>query len=188
MIISWILRRGRLSSARRKFSDSTKIGVTTSAVPLASSGNPEAKVETIQGIKEDPNVAEGGKDNGSRDRIVVGPASGAPETLGQRQAYIYQAAKSTMQSGLLHNGRRWRIDFDFNEPRWENPLMGWTSSRDAMQGVALQFDTKEAAINFAERQGWKASVVNEPKAAWKNKSYADNFVYSASKLKFIRSK
>jgi len=36
-------------------------------------------------------------------------------------------------------------------PRWQNPLMGWTSTGDLLENVAranLAFYTKEEAINF----------------------------------------
>lgn len=32
--------------------------------------------------------------------------------------------------------------------RWENPLMGWASSGDYMQGTQMAFPTKEEAIAF----------------------------------------
>lgn len=41
--------------------------------------------------------------------------------------------------------------------RWENPLMGWTSTGDPYANVgesALTFDDEEAAKSFAERHGW----------------------------------
>ncbi|KAF3946577.1 hypothetical protein CMV_027168, partial [Castanea mollissima] len=41
--------------------------------------------------------------------------------------------------------------------RWENPLMGWTSTGDPYANVgdaAMSFDSEEAAKSFAERHGW----------------------------------
>ena len=41
--------------------------------------------------------------------------------------------------------------------RWENPLMGWTSTGDPYANVgdsALSFDSEESAKAFAERHGW----------------------------------
>lgn len=41
--------------------------------------------------------------------------------------------------------------------RWENPLMGWTSTGDPYANVgdsALSFDSAEAAAAFAEKHGW----------------------------------
>lgn len=57
----------------------------------------------------------------------VGYVSGVPEEhIKTRKVRIYQPAKSAMQSGT-NNIHLWQIDFDTRE-RWENPLMGWTSS------------------------------------------------------------
>ena len=39
--------------------------------------------------------------------------------------------------------------------RWENPLMGWQSSADVMQGTHLKFNTRDDAIHFAEKQGYE---------------------------------
>lgn len=119
----------------------------------------------------------------------VDAASGIPPELADtRTAYIYQPARTATQSGLLHDHRTWRIDFDRAQPRWENPLMGWTSSRDAVQGVALSFRTAEEAARFAARQGWRSHVLAPKTSAWRRKTYADNFVYSVARLKFIRTK
>lgn len=37
--------------------------------------------------------------------------------------------------------------------RWENPLMGWQSTGDAMHATDMFFKSKEDAIHFAEKQG-----------------------------------
>lgn len=46
--------------------------------------------------------------------------------------------------------RRWLVDWDVLQGagRWENPLMGWASSGDYMQGTQMAFPTKEEAIAF----------------------------------------
>jgi hypothetical protein len=49
--------------------------------------------------------------------------------------------------------------------RWENPLMGWTSTGDPYAHVgdsALGFDSEEAAKAFAERHGWEYVVCVYP--------------------------
>ncbi len=130
------------------------------------------------------------------DRVLcVGAISSVPPeiTSEARRVYIYQPARSAVQSGMMHVNDSWRIDFDRHQARWENPLMGWTSSRDAMQGVALTFDSLDAATRFAARQGWNYTVA-APSASggnlpnWRRKAYGDNFVYCPTRLKFIRSK
>lgn len=45
--------------------------------------------------------------------------------------------------------------------RWENPLMGWTSTGDPYANVgeaSLTFDSAEAAMRFAEKHGWQYEV------------------------------
>lgn len=45
--------------------------------------------------------------------------------------------------------------------RWENPLMGWTSTGDPYANVgdsALSFDSEDAAKSFADRHGWDYTV------------------------------
>lgn len=45
--------------------------------------------------------------------------------------------------------------------RWENPLMGWTSTGDPYANVgdsALSFESEEAAKAFAEKHGWEYTV------------------------------
>lgn len=81
------------------------------------------------------------------------------------QVRIFKPTKNTMQSAKGKT-KVWRIDWDVlqGSGRWENPLMGWASSADYMQGTTLAFRTREDACRFAERQGWEY-YVQEPKAA-----------------------
>lgn len=72
--------------------------------------------------------------------------------------------------------------------RWENPLMGWQSSADFMQGTHLSFKSKEDAIRFAEKQGYEYFVQEPAERKFIPKAYANNFVHSPTKLKIIRTK
>ena len=48
--------------------------------------------------------------------------------------------------------------------RWENQLIGWTSSADPLENVArasLFFYSKEAAMDFCKKHGWEYTV-DEP--------------------------
>lgn len=91
------------------------------------------------------------EENDTLDAAVV---SGAPVELQARTVRIFKPSKPATQSGNW-NGRHWRMDWDVlpRGHRWENPLMGWQSSGDFMQGTHLNFKTKEDAIHFAEKQG-----------------------------------
>ncbi|ORX43879.1 hypothetical protein DM01DRAFT_1196242 [Hesseltinella vesiculosa] len=107
----------------------------------------------------------------------------------ERSVRIFQPSKPATQSGK--NGtRHWRIDFDILEDgnRWENPLMGWSSSADYQQALQIKFATKQSAIQFAEKQGW-SYYVQEPKPVkFVKKSYADNYKYFPGKLPLIKTK
>ena len=53
-------------------------------------------------------------------------------------ARIYKPSKTAMQSGFA-NTKDWVIDFEPEEPRQVEPLMGWTSSGDMRQQLRLRF-------------------------------------------------
>lgn len=102
---------------------------------------------------------------------------------------IYQPAKPATQSGN-NKGSKWRMDWDVlgKGHRWENPLMGWQSSGDFMQGTHVNFKSKEDAIAFAEKQGYEYFVQEPNVRKFTPKAYANNFLWSAKKLKHIRTK
>ena len=66
-----------------------------------------------------------------------------------RPVRIYKPTKTTMQSAKGKT-KRWLIDWDTLQGagRWENPLMGWASSADYMQGTQMAFPSKEEAVAF----------------------------------------
>lgn len=102
---------------------------------------------------------------------------------------IFKPAKTATQSGSWH-GDSWRLDWDILQKghRWENPLMGWQSSGDSMQGTKLTFKTKEDAILFANKQGYEYYVQEPNERRFIPKAYATQFVHSAKKLKTVRTK
>jgi hypothetical protein len=91
-------------------------------------------------------------------------------------ARIYKPAKTAMQSGIART-KEWILEFEPEKPRGIDPLMGWTTSSDMRTQVQLEFDTKEEAIAYAERNGL-AYVVQDPQPRRPvRKSYAENFKY-----------
>ncbi|KAK6939718.1 NADH dehydrogenase ubiquinone Fe-S protein 4, mitochondrial [Dillenia turbinata] len=106
----------------------------------------------------------------------VGLVSGIPEEHLRRRVVIYSPARTASQQGSGKVGR-WKIDF-LSTQKWENPLMGWTSTGDPYANVGeagLSFDSAEAAKAFAERHGWEYVVRKQHTPLLKAKSYADNF-------------
>ncbi len=66
--------------------------------------------------------------------------------------------------------------------------MGWQSSADFMQQQAMSFTSREAAIAFAEKQGYEYFVQEPNERKIMPKAYANNFLYSPKKLKHIDTK
>ncbi|GAB7361666.1 hypothetical protein MBLNU230_g1716t1 [Neophaeotheca triangularis] len=115
--------------------------------------------------------------------------SGAPQELQARTVRIFRPAKTATQSGDWH-GHQWRMDWDVLSKghRWENPLMGWQSSADFMQGTHLNFKSKDDAVMFANKQGYEYFVQEPNERKRVPKAYASQFTYSPKKLKQVRTK
>ncbi|MBI1620382.1 ETC complex I subunit [Aquamicrobium zhengzhouense] len=91
-------------------------------------------------------------------------------------ARIYSPAKTAMQSGQAKTGH-WVLEFEPEQPRKIDPLMGYTTSGDMRSQIRLTFQTKEEAIAYAQRNGL-AFRVQEPKEPRRRQmAYAENFRY-----------
>lgn len=91
-------------------------------------------------------------------------------------ARIYKPTKTAMQSGTA-NSREWVLDYEPEERREIEPLMGWTSSGDMRQQVRLRFATAEEAIAYAERHGIPYQVFDAKTAPRRVMAYSDNFSF-----------
>uniref|UniRef100_A0A1D1XFJ9 NADH dehydrogenase [ubiquinone] iron-sulfur protein 4, mitochondrial n=1 Tax=Anthurium amnicola TaxID=1678845 RepID=A0A1D1XFJ9_9ARAE len=106
----------------------------------------------------------------------IGIVSGVPQEHLRRKVIIYSPARTATQQGSGKVGR-WKINF-MSTQKWENPLMGWTSTGDPYANVgdaALSFDSAEAAAAFSEKHGWDYVVKKQHTPLLKPKAYADNF-------------
>ncbi|KAH8274895.1 hypothetical protein KR044_009351, partial [Drosophila immigrans] len=110
--------------------------------------------------------------------VNLSPISGVPdEHVKERRVRIHIPPKNAMQSGT-DNVNTWQIDFD-NRERWENPLMGWASTGDPLSNMNVQFGSKEEAITYCERNGWRFYVDGEQKAKKERvKNYGINFAWN----------
>ncbi len=89
-------------------------------------------------------------------------------------ARIYRPAKTAMQSGKA-KADTWTLEYEPEQPRKVEPLMGYTSSRDMKSQIRLTFETKEEAITYARKNGI-AYTVQEPKETRRRVvSYSENF-------------
>ena len=94
------------------------------------------------------------------------------------EARIHKPAQSVMQSGR-GNARKWVLEFEAEDARRIDGLMGWTGSSDMGQEVRLTFETKEAAVAFAEARGLSYTVDSPPERKTQIRAYADNFRFDA---------
>ncbi|HRJ70238.1 MAG TPA: ETC complex I subunit [Beijerinckiaceae bacterium] len=92
-------------------------------------------------------------------------------------ARIYKPARNAMQSG---QGKtvRWLLEFEPAAPRQVEPLMGWTSATDMDAQVRLWFDSKEAAVAYAEKHGLAYRVEEPKETTRRSMAYADNFKFN----------
>jgi len=91
-------------------------------------------------------------------------------------ARIYKPAKTAMQSGQAKT-KDWVLDYEPEEARTVEPLMGWTSSGDMRSQLRLRFATKEEAIAYCERNGIAYQITETKQPTRRGLAYADNFAF-----------
>lgn len=92
------------------------------------------------------------------------------------RARIYQPARNAMSSGMGKT-KVWVLEYAADESRDVDPLMGWTGSSDTQSQVRLKFESKQAAMDYAEQHGIEA-IVQDPHKRQPNirpGGYGDNF-------------
>jgi hypothetical protein len=92
-------------------------------------------------------------------------------------ARIYKPARTAMQSGTAKT-KEWVLDYEPEQPRDVEPLMGWTSSGDMKQQLRLHFDTEAEAIAYCERNAIAYELFESKPAVRQKLSYSDNFAYT----------
>jgi hypothetical protein len=91
-------------------------------------------------------------------------------------ARIYKPARTAMQSGQAKT-KEWLLDYEPEQPRTVEPLMGWTSTGDMKQELQLYFDTKDEAVAYCERNAIPHQVFETKSPVRQKISYSDNFAY-----------
>ena len=82
-----------------------------------------------------------------------------------------------MQSGTAKT-KLWQLDYEPEQARQVEPLMGWTSSGDMKSQLRLRFETREEAIAYCEKRGIPYQVFDAHEPARKKIAYADNFAFN----------
>jgi len=91
-------------------------------------------------------------------------------------ARIFKPAKNAMQSGRAQT-KEWCLEYEPEQPRAIEPLMGWTSSGDMKQQLTLHFDSREEATAYCERKGIPYQVIEPKETVRRQVAYADNFSF-----------
>jgi len=90
-------------------------------------------------------------------------------------AKIYRPAKTAMQSGRAGT-KEWVLELEADKaPRSIDPLMGWTRLSDTNEMVRLEFDTREAAVEYATKHKIPHTVSEPRERKLVIKSYGENF-------------
>src|SRR5687767_2778069 len=89
-------------------------------------------------------------------------------------ARIYRPAKTAMSSGQ-GQAQQWRMEFEPERAKTIESPTGYTSSDDMQSQIRLDFDSKEAAIAYAERNGIAYQLFEPKEAVRPAISYSDNF-------------
>jgi len=86
---------------------------------------------------------------------------------------IYIPTRNAMQSGKA-NTAKWLLEYKPESKKIIDNLIGWQGSTDMKQEIKLYFNSKESAIDYAQKNNLEFEV-KEPKTALiKPKSYAEN--------------
>jgi hypothetical protein len=89
-------------------------------------------------------------------------------------ARLYQRPKNAMQSGRARTGQ-WLLEVERDEPQRADPLTGWPGSGATETQVQLKFESREAALAYAEANGLTVEIVPLGPRTLKLQAYADNF-------------
>ena len=90
------------------------------------------------------------------------------------RAKIFKPTKSAMQSGRSKN-KSWKLIIEDGSHQSKDPLIGYYGGLNTSSQINLFFETKEDAIDYAEKNNLSYDVLESSQRKVISKSYADNF-------------
>ena len=90
------------------------------------------------------------------------------------KAKIYKPTKTATQSGYGKT-KKWVLEY-LADDNSINPLMGWSSSSNTLSEVKLYFDSKDQAVEYANKNNIEFMIIDNNKRSVVKKSYTDNFL------------
>ncbi|EFJ48776.1 hypothetical protein VOLCADRAFT_90608 [Volvox carteri f. nagariensis] len=144
---------GRASSVVPEYENDTTQFTSDSASPM-----PHGAAGVVSGVRD---VAL------SPRRVLVFSSARSPEQQGRQRTAFNRQEELSGSGCVARNSPHWGLEFLDVTDKWENRLIGWTSSPDTKHqaAVALQFYTAEEAIAFCNRQGWQYEMRTRDEAA-----------------------
>ena len=92
----------------------------------------------------------------------------------KKKAKIYKPTKTSMQSGFGKT-KKWILEY-IDESTTINPLMGWESSTNTLSEIKIFFDTKDQAVEYANKKKIDFVIIENNQRSFVKKSYSDNFL------------
>ena len=92
----------------------------------------------------------------------------------KKKAKIYKPTKTSTQSGVGKT-KKWILEY-IDESTTINPLMGWESSTNTLSEIKLFFDTKDQAVEYANKKKIDFVIIENNQRSFVKKSYTDNFL------------
>ena len=91
---------------------------------------------------------------------------------------IYKPSKTSMQSGTAKT-KKWRLEYEKTSKKFIDPTMGWVGTEDIQGLVSIYFESKEAAIKYAESIGlpYSVEIARERKHRIRKGGYGENFSF-----------
>lgn len=113
------------------------------------------------------------------DVTEIQALTGMPKEHQNRTVIIAPRQLKTLQSGDSQS-YQWQLTWKHGQ-RWNNPLMGWSSTNDPQAQVKLSFDSEDDAVAYAKRNGWKYELRGRHAEANENveigtMTYSHNFL------------
>ena len=92
------------------------------------------------------------------------------------RARIFKPSKTAMQSGPA-KVNEWVLEFDVEDSKAIDPLMGWTGSSNTQSQVRLKFERKDDAVTYAEKRGLLYTVIDSEvrRPVIRKNGYGENF-------------
>ena len=90
------------------------------------------------------------------------------------KAKIHKPSKTAMQSGRAKYNK-WVLKFLDKNNQLKDIMMGWNGGSSTVSQIEIKFNTKEEAINYANRNNIDYEVLETSERKVITKSYADNF-------------